>query len=135
MNEAQKIDYAYYAERLPLLIARRQKLSPGSDLIPALDIEMISTAYLVWSYRLVGGHESHQTARQVSPSDPVDPNYVTGASVFTRRRDNIRPSWHDPQSFIGGRLGPNGYASSGDGMLCRGVNPRFASCLNTGCAL
>jgi hypothetical protein len=40
MNKAQQIDYAQHAHRLLLLITRRDKLPPGSDLIAALDIEM-----------------------------------------------------------------------------------------------
>jgi len=60
MNEAQEIDYAYYADRVLRLIARRGKLPPGSDLIPAMDIEMISIEQLVRSYRLVREHEYRQ---------------------------------------------------------------------------
>jgi hypothetical protein len=62
MNEAQKIDYAYYADRLHLLIARRDRLSPGSDLIPALDVEMVSVEQLVRSYRLLRAHEPQKIA-------------------------------------------------------------------------
>jgi hypothetical protein len=36
MNEVQENDYAYHADRLLRLIARRDELPPGSDLIPAL---------------------------------------------------------------------------------------------------
>jgi hypothetical protein len=50
MNEAQEIDYAYHADRLLLLIARRGKLPAGSERIPALDAEMISVEDLVRSY-------------------------------------------------------------------------------------
>jgi len=53
MNEAQQIDYAYHADRLLLLIARRDKLPAGSDQISALDAEMISIEDLVRSCRLV----------------------------------------------------------------------------------
>jgi hypothetical protein len=62
MNEAQQIDYAYHADRLLLLIARRDKLPLGSDLIPALDIEMISIAHLVRSYRLLRADEPRKIA-------------------------------------------------------------------------
>jgi hypothetical protein len=55
MNEAQQIDYAYHADRLLLLIARRDKLPAGSDQISALDAELISIEDLVRSYRLVRG--------------------------------------------------------------------------------
>ncbi len=50
MNEAQKIDYAYHADRLLLFIARRGKLPPDSDQIPALDTELLSIEDLVSSY-------------------------------------------------------------------------------------
>jgi hypothetical protein len=50
MTKAQEIDYAYHADRLLLLIARRDKL--------ALDAELISIEDLVRSYRLVRAHES-----------------------------------------------------------------------------
>jgi hypothetical protein len=56
MNEAQQIDYAYHAERLLLLIARRGKLPAGSDQISALDAEIVAVEDLVRSYRLVSGH-------------------------------------------------------------------------------
>jgi hypothetical protein len=62
MNEAQQIDYAYHADRLHLLIARRDKLPPGSDLIRALDVEMISIEQLVSSYRLLRAHEQRKIA-------------------------------------------------------------------------
>jgi hypothetical protein len=62
MNKGQKIDYAYHADRLLLLIARRDKLPPGSDLIPALDIEMISIEQLVRSYRLLRAYEPQKLA-------------------------------------------------------------------------
>jgi hypothetical protein len=58
MNEAQEIDYAYHADRLLLLVARRAKLPAGSDEIHALDAELISIEDLVRSYRLVRAHES-----------------------------------------------------------------------------
>jgi hypothetical protein len=57
MNEVQENDYAYHADRLLLLIARRGKLPADSDQIPALDIEMISIEDLVRSYRLVTAHK------------------------------------------------------------------------------
>jgi hypothetical protein len=63
MNESQEIDYAYHADRLLLLITRRDKLPAGSDSIPALDIEMISIEQLVRSYRLLRGHEPRKIAR------------------------------------------------------------------------
>jgi hypothetical protein len=62
MNEAQENDYAYHADRLLLLIARRDKLPSGSDLIPALDIEMMSVEQLVRSYRLLRAHEPRELA-------------------------------------------------------------------------
>jgi hypothetical protein len=62
MNEAQENDYAYHADRLLRLTARRDELPPGSDLIPALDIEMISIEQLVRSYRLLRGHEPRELA-------------------------------------------------------------------------
>jgi hypothetical protein len=64
MNEAQEIDYAYHADRLLLLIARRGKLPSGSDQIPALDAELISIEDLVRSYRLVRAHEPGEIAGQ-----------------------------------------------------------------------
>jgi hypothetical protein len=57
MNKAQEFDYAYHADRLLLLVARRAKLPSSSDQIPALDIEIMSIADLVRSYRLVRLHE------------------------------------------------------------------------------
>ena len=57
MNKAQEIDYAYHAERLLLLIARKEKLLANSDQVRALDIEIMSIADLVRSYRLVREHE------------------------------------------------------------------------------
>jgi hypothetical protein len=57
MNEAQKIDYAYHADRLSLLIARRDKLPTHSDQIPGLSVEIMSIENLVRSYRLVRAHE------------------------------------------------------------------------------
>jgi hypothetical protein len=60
MNKAQKIDYAYHVERLLLLIARRDKLPADSDQVPALNIEIMSIADLVRSYRLVREHENRQ---------------------------------------------------------------------------
>jgi hypothetical protein len=62
MNEAQEIDYAYHADRLSLLIARRAKMLADSDLIPALDLEMISIENLVRSYRLLRAHEQRKIA-------------------------------------------------------------------------
>jgi len=62
MNDAQQIDYAYHADRLLLLIARRDKLPPGSDLIPALDVEMVSIEQPVRSYRLLRAHEPRKIA-------------------------------------------------------------------------
>jgi len=62
MNEAQEIDYAYHSDRLLLLIARRGKLPPDSDQIPALDAELISVEDLVRSYRLVREHEHRQAS-------------------------------------------------------------------------
>jgi hypothetical protein len=61
MNEAQEIDYAYHADRLLLLIARRDKL--------ALDAELISIEDLVRSYRLVRGHESAGCPDSAHPHD------------------------------------------------------------------
>jgi hypothetical protein len=49
MNEAQESYYAYHADRLLLLIARRGKLPAGSDQIPALDAERIFIEDLVAS--------------------------------------------------------------------------------------
>jgi hypothetical protein len=60
MNEAQENDYAYPADRLLLRIARRDNLPSGSDLISALDIEMISIEQLVRSYRLLRTHEPRE---------------------------------------------------------------------------
>jgi hypothetical protein len=57
MNEDQEIDYAYHADRLLLLIARRGKLPAGSDQIPALDAELIFIEDLLRSYRLVRTHQ------------------------------------------------------------------------------
>jgi hypothetical protein len=57
MNKAQEIDYAYHADRLLLLIARRGKLPADSDQIPALDMEIMSIEDLVRAYRLVREHE------------------------------------------------------------------------------
>jgi hypothetical protein len=65
MNEAQEIDYAYHADRLSLLIARRGKLPADSDLLPALEIEMISIGNLVRSYRLLRAHEHGNTCGPV----------------------------------------------------------------------
>jgi hypothetical protein len=62
MNKGQKIDYAYHADRLLLLIARRDKLPPGSDLIRALDVEMASIEQLIRSYRLLRAHEQRKIA-------------------------------------------------------------------------
>jgi hypothetical protein len=62
MNEAQEIDYAYHADRLLLLIARKGKLPAGSDQIPALDAELITVEDLVRSYRLVRTHEHGEIA-------------------------------------------------------------------------
>jgi hypothetical protein len=62
MNEAQQTDYAYHADRLLLLIARRDKLPPDSDLIRALDVEMASIEQLVRSYRLLRAHEQRKIA-------------------------------------------------------------------------
>ena len=62
MTEAQEADYAYHADRLSLLIARRGKLLPDSDQIPGLDVELISIEHLVRSYRLVRAHENRKIA-------------------------------------------------------------------------
>jgi hypothetical protein len=62
MNPAQEADYAYHADRLSLLIARRDKLLPDSDQIPALDVELISIEDLVRSYRLVRARENRKIA-------------------------------------------------------------------------
>jgi hypothetical protein len=62
MNEAQEIDYAYHADRLLLLLARRNKLPAASDQIPALDAELISIQDLVRSYRLVRAPEHGRIA-------------------------------------------------------------------------
>jgi hypothetical protein len=62
MNPAQETDYAYHADRLSLLIARRGKLLSDSDQIPALDVELISIEDLVRSYRLVRAHEHRKIA-------------------------------------------------------------------------
>jgi hypothetical protein len=62
MNAIQEADYAYHADRLALLIARRGKLPSDSDQIPALDVELISIEDLVRSYRLVRGHENRKIA-------------------------------------------------------------------------
>jgi hypothetical protein len=62
MNAVQEADYAYHADRLSLLIARRGELSPDSDQIPALDVELISIEELVRSYRLVRAHEDRKIA-------------------------------------------------------------------------
>jgi hypothetical protein len=72
MNEAQENDYAYHADRLHLLIARRDKLPPGSDLIPAMDIEMISVAHLVRSYRLLRAHEPRKVAGDNPRQQSID---------------------------------------------------------------
>jgi hypothetical protein len=61
MNEAQEIDYAYHADSLCLLIARRDKLLADSELIPALNAELIPIEDLVRSYRLVRAHENALT--------------------------------------------------------------------------
>jgi hypothetical protein len=53
MNKAQEIDYAYHADRLLLLVARRDNLSADSDEIPALNVEISAIEDLVRSYRLV----------------------------------------------------------------------------------
>jgi hypothetical protein len=63
MNEAQKIDYAYHADRLLLLIARRGKLPAGSDQIPALDAELIFIEDLVRAYRLLSPRTSKDCGR------------------------------------------------------------------------
>jgi hypothetical protein len=60
MNKAQEVDYAYHADRLLLLIARKANLPADSNQIPALDIEIVSIADLVRSYRLVREHEHRQ---------------------------------------------------------------------------
>jgi hypothetical protein len=60
MNEAQEADYAYLADRLLLLIARRGKLPAGSYQIPTLDAELICIEELVSSYRLVRAHEQRK---------------------------------------------------------------------------
>jgi hypothetical protein len=62
MKKAQEIDYAHHADRLLLLIVRRDKLPADSDQIPALDIEIMSIADLARSYRLVGAHEHRKVA-------------------------------------------------------------------------
>jgi hypothetical protein len=63
MNEAQEIDYAYHADRLLLLIARRSRLPAGSDQIPALDSELIFIEDLVRSYRLLSPRTSKDCSR------------------------------------------------------------------------
>jgi hypothetical protein len=65
MNDAQKIDYAYDADRLLLLIARRDKLPALSDQLPGLNIEIMSIEDLVRSYRLVRAHEHRKIARRL----------------------------------------------------------------------
>jgi hypothetical protein len=62
MNPVQEADYAYHVDRLSLLIARRGKLPPDSDQIPALDVELISIEDLVRSYRLVRAYENRKIA-------------------------------------------------------------------------
>jgi hypothetical protein len=62
MTEAQETDYAYHADRLLLLIARRGKLPPDSDQLRALDAELISIEDLVRSYQLVRAHEHRKIA-------------------------------------------------------------------------
>jgi hypothetical protein len=61
MNKAQEIDYAYHADRLLLLIARRGKLPADSDQIPALDMEIMSIEDLVRAYRLAFSGKPHST--------------------------------------------------------------------------
>jgi hypothetical protein len=70
MNEAQEVDHAYHADRLLLLIARRDKLPAGSDQISALDAELISVEDLVRSYRLVRAHES-ATKLRIGQHEPM----------------------------------------------------------------
>jgi hypothetical protein len=57
MNQAQESDYAYQANRLLLLVARRDELPEGSDQISALDAELISIEDLLRSYQLVRASE------------------------------------------------------------------------------
>jgi hypothetical protein len=57
MNQAQEIDYAYQANRLLLLVARRDELPEGSDQISTLDAELISIEGLLRSYQLVRASE------------------------------------------------------------------------------
>jgi hypothetical protein len=65
MKKAQEIDHAYQADRLSLLIARRDKLPVHSDQIPGLSIEIMSIEDLVRSYRLVRAHEHRKIARRL----------------------------------------------------------------------
>jgi hypothetical protein len=57
MNQAQEIDYAYQANRLLLLVARRDELPEGSDQVSTLDAELISIEGLLRSYQLVRASE------------------------------------------------------------------------------
>ena len=52
MNQAQASDYAFQANRLLLLVARRDELPEGSDQISILDAELISIEALLRSYQL-----------------------------------------------------------------------------------
>jgi hypothetical protein len=65
MNKAQETDHAYHADRLLLLIARRDKLPADSDQIPALDINVMSIADPVRSYRLVREHEHRHASDRI----------------------------------------------------------------------
>ena len=56
MNQAQEIDYAYQANRLLLLVARRDELPEGSDQLPTLDAELISIEGLLRSLMRASGH-------------------------------------------------------------------------------
>ena len=56
MNQAQEIDYAYQANRLLLLVARRDELPEGSNQLPNLDAELISIEGLLRSLMRASGH-------------------------------------------------------------------------------
>jgi hypothetical protein len=71
MNEALEIDYAYQADRLLLLVARRGKLPANSDQLPALDVELISVEDLLRSYRLIRATDTargEHDRRRLSPA-------------------------------------------------------------------
>ena len=80
MNPVQEADYAYHADRLSLLIARRGKLPPDSDQIPTLDVELISIEDLVRSYRLVRARENQKIAGLALSKAPGSP-YAEPAGV------------------------------------------------------